>query len=149
MSALNLRPNNDVLYASKWQEIYVLTRHWQSDVEFFARELNFLQRLISKYFIWLKTDAHIVFAEKLQGGLKDLFEIRKTLEKNINIHLHHISALMENAFIYDEHTFKDEHAILEEQLADFTKAFKALKMEIFKFTEEALGKENLEHLMEK
>ncbi|MCB0473373.1 MAG: hypothetical protein KDC56_09980, partial [Flavobacteriaceae bacterium] len=73
---------------------------------------------------------------------------RKTLEKNINIHLHHISALMENAFIYDEHTFKDEHAILEEQLADFTKAFKALKMEIFKFTEEALGKENLEHLME-
>lgn len=149
MTALRIRPNNDFLYTANWQEIYTLTKHWKSDIEFYAYELNFLKNLTNTYFIWLNEDKNIIKVEKLIKTLKDLDKECNSLLEGIQKHLEHISALLENAFIYDEHTFRDEHAVLEEKLVTFNKTFKEVKKLVFESTEEVLNSEKLHYLMEK
>ena len=142
MTALRIRPNNDFIHTANWKEIYMLTKHWQSDVEFFAYEIKFLLNLTNKYFIWLTDDQNIETVASVQKDLKRLRKEQKELADNLKTHLNHITALLENAFIYDEHTFKDEHIALENKLTDFTKTFKEVKKQVFKCTEEVLNSEN-------
>ena len=59
MSELRLRPKSDYLHTAAFEELYVLGEHWQSVMEFYHLELDFLKKLIDKYFIWLLKDEHI------------------------------------------------------------------------------------------
>lgn len=144
MNAMKLRPNNDVLYSAKWNEVYTLTNHWKSEMDFYADELRFLKNLTGRYFIWLNKDENIARINLLLTDLKKLSELRGVLSECIHDHLKHIAALIENAFVYDEHTFKDEHAKLEYEMTIFIQKFKLLKKKVFDFTENILGDEKLE-----
>ncbi len=57
-----------------WQELYILTDHWKSDLEFYKDDLRFLHHLIDKYIIWITKDDNLNLVKNIQ---KNLFEIRK------------------------------------------------------------------------
>ena len=147
MSNFRTRPNNDYLYTANWNEVYVLTEHWKSDMAFVADELHFLDDLISKYFIWLTAEENVSKVQELVAQVHKLKERRNELEANINRHLMHIEELMENAFSHDEHQFRDEHVKLEEEMTRLTNDFKNLKKQVFEVTENVIESEKLEHLL--
>lgn len=149
MNAIKIRPNNDFLYTANWQEVYTLTKHWHSDIEFYAYEVNFLYTLIDKYFIWLEDDENVNRVEQLRKELRTMKITMTELNRAIQVHLKHINALLENAFIYDEHTFKDEHTILEKKLSNFANDYKTIKKQVFECTENILNSEKVEYLLRK
>lgn len=149
MSNFRNRPNGTYIFDADWSELYVLTKHWKSDLLFFKDDLRFLDHLISKYFIWLSKKDNIDQVKEIE---KKLIETELSCSKLINrvqMHLKHLAELIENPFKYDSHKFRTEHQILEDDLTKFVKAFRKNRKEVFKITEHVINTEELSIQLDK
>ena len=126
-----------------WQELYVLTKHWKSDIQFYKDDLKFLQRLINKYFIWVTKKENVAKVTKIENSLHKLTERCDGLIKSIDKHLEHLSNLINDPFKYDSQKFKVEHANLENEISEFIKIFREDKKETFAITEYIVDDEKL------
>lgn len=126
-----------------WQELYILTKHWKSDIQFYKDDIKFLQRLINKYFIWVTKKENIDKVTKIESSLYNLTKKCDSLIKSIDIHLEHLSSLINDPFKYDSQRFKVEHPKLENDIAAFIKIFREQKKETFAITEYIVDDEKL------
>jgi len=147
MNDMRLRPKSDYLKTANWEQLYVLSEHWRDDMGFYLDELKFFRKLINKYFLWLAKDENIVKAEAIFVDVKKATDEAKWLENAITEHMRHISDLMKNAFSRDATEFRDDHAILEDKMVEFTKLFRKLKAEVFAVTEYIMETEDLPERM--
>lgn len=143
MENLRLRPSKDYISNASWEELHVLTEKWKSDLEFYNFELNFLHKLIDKYYIWLTNDELVAEVEAAASKIIAANKSRKTLTIESINHLRHIEEILENEFKYDAQTFRKEHEVLENKFANFCKNFQLLKKEVFILTEQVLDTENV------
>jgi len=144
---IRARPESDYMHTASWQQLYVLAEYWLSDLEFYTDEIRFLKDLINKYFIWLVEGENINEMRKL---VNHLIKVEKTQIEIAEItanHLSHLVKLSENAFVYDQQKFREEHAQLEDKFAAFINDFKALKKDIFKTTGKVIVAEKLQRLL--
>ena len=95
MSDFRMRPMSDYLQSSSWEQLYALTEHWQSDLQFYRDEIFFLRDLFSKYFM-------LMVEEDMIQSVKTGVEVISTLENrcasltvSVNDHLRHLDELME------------------------------------------------------
>lgn len=146
MNKMRIRPKSDYLQTASWENIYVLSEHWQSDLYFFRDEIRFLDTLFSKYFIWMTKEENISKIQNLVTQLEGLKKKNEELSNQLNTQFSHITLLMENAFSHDDQKFRDEHEKLEENITKFFKDFRALKKEVFEIMEHVLESEKLKHL---
>lgn len=51
MENLGIRPKGDFSWTAEYQQLYILSEHWLSELQFYKDELKFLNHLIDKYFI--------------------------------------------------------------------------------------------------
>lgn len=145
-SVLDPAPKSS-LNVETWISLSALTRHWQSDLEFFEDELRFLHTLINKYFLWLIDEENIVKTRKLVKKLVEIETRRNLLFQKTEKHLKHLQGLIENPFSHDAHVVNIEHSALEEKIADFVKEFRSLKHEVFALTEHILESEKVQHML--
>lgn len=145
---LRHRPSNGFIYNATWQQLHVLTRHWRSDMEFYQNELDFLSKLINRYFIWLTHDKHVDQVQGTAARLLDLSEQRKQLNDRMATHLQHLENL-QNTSDAESTAFRDEHASLEDDFTDFVKSIRQLKTQVFAITENIIEHEKLEHLLKR
>ena len=131
----------------EWESLYALTQHWQSDLQFYDDELQFLRSLIDKYFIWLVEDENIENTKVLANKLIRMSEKCTQLESRTREHSKHIASLMENPFPYNKQDFKDEHLYLENSLPQFLKDFRQIKREVFRLTTKIIESEKAKHLL--
>jgi hypothetical protein len=143
MNELRTRPKNDYLQTANWQELFVLTENWQSEMDFFSDEIKFLKNLISKYFIWITEDSNLSRVQDILPQINRLEQISQNLGASIKNHLSHLESLIENSFTQDEAAFRSEHIQLEEELVQFNKEFRTLKKVVFTITEQVLESEKL------
>lgn len=149
MTDYRARPKADFIQETDWQELYVLTNHWKSDMLFYKDDLKFLHHLIDKYFIWITQKSNIEEVQKIGGDiLKDTRDCESLIGK-IDNHLTHLSALIKEPLKKDSGKFRDEHQELEDEIADFIKTVREHRKQLFKVTERVLDSEQLAHLMEK
>jgi hypothetical protein len=139
------RPNNDYLLNAKWQELYILTEHWQSDVEFFKDELTFLQTLFDKYFQYLSAEENIQETKVIAAMLEGIKTEQAALSAQVSRHLIHISELIKNPFVQNEPLFRAEHIELENRFVEFVKRFKEIKRKLFQIAERASKIEKKKH----
>ncbi len=144
---LRIRPKSDYLHKASFENLYILTEHWKSDIDFYRDELRFLHTLIDKYFIWMIKEGNISKVQSLSNKLSKIIDQKKELFNTINKHLLHLEELIENSFSHDEKMFRDEHEILEDEFTEFVKNFKVLKKEIFAITEHVIEDEKLQYLL--
>ncbi len=144
MENLRFRPSGDYIKVTSWEELHVLTNKWKLDLEFYNFELTFLHQLIDKYYIWLTKDELVGEVELTATKLYLVDKARKNLNNKTIQHLRHIEEIIENEFLYDSQTFRAEHEVLENKIANFCKNFQLLKKEIFILTEQVLETENVE-----
>ncbi|SNR59493.1 hypothetical protein [Lutibacter flavus] len=147
MSDFRNRPNGNYIFEANWQELYVLTKHWKSDLLFYRDDLKFLDHLIDKYFIWLSKKENIDQVREIEVSLVETDKLCSTLLLQVNKHLSHLAGLMEDPFKYDSHKFRTEHQILEDKLAGFVKTFRDNRKKVFAVTEHVIESEKLEHLI--
>jgi len=146
---LRIRPKTDYLHQAGWQELYVLTKHWRSDMEFYSDELRFMCNLVDKYFKWLIKDENIGLVQTLTTKLIETDSRQKEIIEKIDMHLSHLDELIENSFLRDSQQFRDEHAILEDRMTAFITAFRKTKKEVFAITEQVMKTGKLQHLLTK
>lgn len=147
ISELRVRPKSDYLKTASWDEFYILTEHWQSDMEFYRDELRFLKNLLVKYFVWLTKEENVSDVHDMVTRLDNLDRKRDDISEKIQLHLHDIELLIENAFSHDEQKFRDDQSQLEEDIAQFVKDVRKAKNEVFKLAEYVIESEKLEHLL--
>jgi len=135
------------LQSAEWQELHVLTSHWQSDMAFFEDELRFIDVLLDKYFNALIDPENMDATKSIAAKLSNLKSSREMMTSRIAEHLQHIKALMTNSSSQNAAAFREEHARLEDDLTDFVKTFRAVKREIFELTERIARTEKLKHLI--
>jgi hypothetical protein len=139
------RPNNDYLLNAKWQELYVLTEHWQSDLEFFKDELSFFQTLFDKYFQYLIAEENIKETKITVALFEAVKAEQTTLNMQVARHLIHISELMKNPFVQNEPQFRAEHIALETRFVEFVKCFRDFKQKLFSIAERSSKVEKNKH----
>lgn len=143
---LRTRPSN-YLNSAEWQELHVLTSHWQSDMAFFDDELRFIDVLFDKYFNALIDPENMDTTKSIAAKLSNLKSSREVLASRIAEHLHNIKELMPNNSSQDAGAFREKHGRLEDDLSDFVKTFRAVKRDIFELTERISRTEKLKHLI--
>lgn len=142
MKEFRNRPKGEFLMEAKWEELYALTQHWRSDLEFYSEDIDFLNRLVDKYFIWINDERNIASVREIQDNLRRIrIKCRDLLDKTQK-HLNQIGSLIEEESA-DSRIFRLEHEHLEGEIADFVKAFRENRREVFKITEYIVENEQL------
>jgi hypothetical protein len=147
MEESNIRSESEYLRQATWDELYILTGHWKSNLDFHKDEILFLKNLIGKYFIWITKESSLPVVRKMNNQLFKLHMRQEDLVYRLKKHLTRLELLMENAFSQDEAKSREEHSKLEDQLARFTKDFRNQKKEIFTLTEHVLDSERFQRML--
>ncbi|SFW23990.1 hypothetical protein [Cellulophaga fucicola] len=143
MSDFRNRPKDQYINEANWQELYVLTEHWKSDLLFYKDDLKFLHELIEKYLMWISKKENLDLVKEIEISLLVVDKQCTSLLERTTKHLHHLTELIENPFAYDSHKFRTEHGILEDNLSRFVKDFRKNRKEIFGITEYIIDGEKL------
>lgn len=132
------RPNGSYIFDADWQELFVLTEHWKSDLLFYKDDLNFLHHLIDKYFIWISKKEDIELVRAIAVSIVNTDKQCSDLLKQVNKHLVHLAALIINPFRYDSQKFRTEHQQLEDDITNFVKTFRTNRKEVFEVTKHVI-----------
>jgi hypothetical protein len=141
------RPKDKYLHQADWQELYVLTEHWQSELAYYQDELRFLRMLIDNNLKLLIEDEGIKKVQEVALKLSEIETQKLNLEQNTNKHLNHLQDFIKNSSSKDSREFRDEHEYLEIELTGFVKNFRSLKKNIFKLSEQVMQTEKAKHLL--
>lgn len=134
MENFRQRPKGEFMIQADWDQLYLLTKHWESDLKFFRDDLQFLNKLIDKYFIWIDDDESIKEVSKLRSELHEIRSRCEDLLHKTQKHREQLGVMIENDSD-DSRIFRLEHEHLENEVTDFVKSFRSNRKEIFKITE--------------
>lgn len=138
----------DFLKDGPWDELYVLTKHWISDLEFYRDDLQFLNYLIEKYFIWINNEDNLKLFEELKTNLLEVRDMAADLLEKMKEHFIRLGYMVEDSNRKDAGIIKTEHEHLEEEIAQFVKFFRARRKEVFTITKQVLDAEEQENSIE-
>lgn len=138
----------DFLKNGPWDELYVLTGHWKSDLEFYSDDLRFLHHLIEKYFLWITKTENLDLVKELNFELLQLTIEVNDIKKKVGQHRIRLGDLVENTKKADAGIVISEHEHLEEEMAAFVKSFRKNRQEVFKITEYVIDSEKLADIMD-
>ena len=147
MSEFRVRPKDNYIHEADWQKLYVLTEHWKSDLEFYMLDLEFLEHIIDKYFIWMTNKVDIDKVREIESILVETIRNCDQLKKRTIKHLSHLAGLIDDPFKYDSHVFRNKHEQLENDIASFVKSFRKSRKDIYRVTEYVLDREQLAYLL--
>jgi hypothetical protein len=131
-----------------WQELYILAKHWKSDLEFYKEDLRFLKTLIEKYLIWITKKDNLELVSSLRKKEHELIVACTSLLDKVSGHLHKASELATASDTGKETEFRNVHLELETALASFVKTFRENRMEVFKVTEYIMDSEELQNILD-
>ena len=134
MSDFRNRPNGTYILDANWEELYILTKHWKSDLLFYRDDLNFLDNLIDKYLIWISNKKDSEAVRNIDNSILETAKKCTDLLQRVDTHLTHLANLMEDPFKYDSHRFRAEHQLLENDITNFVKVFRNNRKEVFEVT---------------
>ena len=143
MTEMRMRPKTDYLKTADWEQLYILTEHWHSDMGFYMDELRFLHKLVDQYFMWITMDENRTKANAIAIDIRKTQQEAIWLKASIEKHLKHISDLVKHRTARDDAEFREEHILLEDHMVDFAKLFRKLKAEVFAVTEFIMETEEL------
>jgi hypothetical protein len=146
MTEYRSRPKGDFIMHASWEELYVLTQHWKSDIEFYKDDLRFLHNLIDKYIIWITQVDHLNLVKTIKLNLFDLKRSCELLSEKITDHLGHLGTMIEDPENKSRDIFKEDHQQLEDEVANFVKRFRANRKEVFAITEYVIDSEQLSNI---
>lgn len=147
MKEFRIRPLDNYIREANWSQLYVLTEHWKSDLEFYLLDLEFLQHIIDNYFIWMVYKKDIDNVREIESILVDTTRNCNELQQKTAIHLKHLSHLIDDSSTYDSNIFRGEHEQLENNIASFVKLYRKNRKDVFRITKCVLDSKTLKGLL--
>lgn len=147
MSDFRYRPKDEYIQETNWESLYVLTEHWISDLQFYEDDLKFFRNLIDKYFIWINEKEHQTEVEKIRLGVIELSKRASDMHQKALKHLGNIANIIDEPFAYDSSKFREEHQILEDEIASFIKNCRKQRKEVFSVIEHVVDNERLREII--
>lgn len=126
-----------------WEQLYLLAKHWKSDLEFFRDDLRFLHLLIGRYSLWVTLPESSERVKEVELKLMSLKKQCRQLLKKTGLHTSLLARLPENSPEADRQAIKDSHAELEVAFAHFVKNFREIRRETFMVSEYIIDSESL------
>ena len=139
----NSNKDLEFLKDGPWNELYAITQHWRSDLEFYRDDLRFLHHLIDKYFMWITKPENLLMVRELKAGLLERGKRSTDLREKAENHLIQLGNLVGDPNRKDAGVTKTEHEHLEEEMTDFVKSFRKNRKEVFTITEYIIDSEEL------
>lgn len=128
---------------TNWQELYILTRHWISDLEFYIEDLQFLHRLIDRYSLWIQKHQNSVAVGQLLSNLHELSSDGKKIREELQEHQEQLSSLLNGEKGGDPDVYLRDHEVLEDAITRFVKNFRSNRKEVYRIAEEVIDSEDL------
>ncbi|MEO1013366.1 MAG: hypothetical protein AAFX53_18885 [Bacteroidota bacterium] len=142
-------PKDNTIAHTNWQELYVLTDHWKTDLLFYKDDLKFLNILLKKYFIWITRDDNLEAVEALGISVhRDRQKCNKLL-KRIQEHLSRLVNIMEEPFKNNSVELRIKHKSLQDATAFFVKHVRENRKKVFEVTEKVMDTEHLQHTLQR
>lgn len=138
---------SEVAEENGWQSLYIVAEHWQSDLKFYDDEIQFLRKLVDRYFMWLTDDQNIDKTRAVASDLIGLEKRKNDITRQVEGHLKDLASMVKKESIENLDRHKDEHAELEESMARLMKDFRRIKKGIFQLTEAIMESEKGRHVL--
>lgn len=148
MSNLKYSKDIEFLKDGPWDELYVLTKYWISDLEFYRDDLLFLHHLIDKYFICITKQENLDLVKELKLGLQEMTASVNDLLEKVSRHHVRLGFMVEDSNKKDAGIIISEHQHLEEEMKRFVKSFRKNRKETFKISEYIIDSEELSSIIE-
>ncbi len=126
-----------------WYQMYMLSKYWKSDLEFYRDDLHFLHLLIDKYFIWIVKPENLKIVEELKNKVAHLNLKSKDLIVKMSKHTIQLGYMVDSPNNGSIKTIKTEHEDLEQEIAEFVAMFRENRKEVFSITEYIIDSEKL------
>ena len=143
MDSFRTRPETDFIHKADWEELFILSRHLKRDVEFYVEDLNFLNRLINKYAIWVNEDENLQEVKQVQFDLHKLIKKGGSLVERLQGHMHKLTDTMMKKGTTDPDDLRKRHESMEKEISQFVNNFRRIKKEVFRISEKVIGAEKL------
>ncbi len=132
MNNQRTQPKSSYIFDADWQDLYLLTAHWKSDLLFYKDDLEFLHDLLGKY-IKLKTNDKKFFKTIQNTSIETTFQCSNLLKK-MNKHLVDLAAIIIHPENYDSHKFRTKHQQLEDAISNFENTLRTHRKKVFEAT---------------
>lgn len=108
------------------QELYIIGKHWISDLEFFEQDLQFIRRLLSKSFSYNERQGHEKIPQTIEA-ITDTQDQCREIKKQVLIYLHRLESLLDKTNASYGLSIIEEHALLECGMTVVQMSFKSVK----------------------
>jgi hypothetical protein len=110
------------------QELYIINRHWVSDLEFFNNDLVILKKMLMRGEATdsLHSNSSVVL------GIERLESASVELGTNIGSYLRLLEPLIKKTNTDYQLTIIETHSMLEQRMCNLLESFKEIKQDVFK-----------------
>jgi len=126
-----LKPGHD--------QLFLETKEWKSDLEFYKTELAFLDKLLDKTFLRITTHAETIELESLTSEIRNLVDNKlEPLFRKVLSHEKYLGTMEKETFSKSEDSLWEEQGKIGGEIYSFISEVKILKQNIFKSVEEIM-----------
>lgn len=129
--------------SARAQQYYVLSRRWESDLEFFKIETAFLHRLLDDYFVRLLNPVYFEDLKQTGARLFDLEKDESELRKQLSGHLKQLELVAENIIPEDIGNLTDAHVEIGSLVSKLVNEYREVKKQLFALVERAMTEKKL------
>ena len=144
-----MKEKKAALVMGYWESADIETLHhhtlrWLSQVKFWIDELQFMQNLLDKHFLYFfdKKRADAITPLSIQLGTTSQTELAK-IQRAVQLHEVRLASFIKSPTRHEEMTYRAEQAKIEKEMQDYEVAFRHVKSELFKIAEEVLKEEKM------
>lgn len=141
MSNYRIRPKEKYIQEVSWDNLYFFTQKWKENIEFYKIDVKFLIDLLKIYFSKLLVYENLNELRKIQIDFINLYNECEATLKHIQLHLSHLSNLIEDLYIYDAYVFRNEQEQLEDKIAVLINNIKRIRKDTFSLIKDVLKNE--------
>lgn len=131
MSADEHKPKGSTNKKTIMQNLFFCAENWKNNAEFELFEIEFLQDLIDSNFAQLIEQENFDELRELQRDVLEASQETQQLIQQIDVHMHHITQIIDAPFTYDASVLKTAHQLLEDSTSDISKKHKTIKITTF------------------
>ena len=136
---------NDNTLGLNWQELYLQSERWISDLSFYTDEIRFLNKLHKLYFSEMVANQSLTVIEDNELRFRKARDICEKLSYTSKSHLRQLAVVINNNGIGGS-SAREIHYRLEREIKSFTQSFKANRKAIFSTTRKVLKNQKKEEV---
>ena len=115
------------------KHIHFVTLEWKSSLEFIKGEIQFIQQLLNSYVFEPNTPNLFERLEEYKEQLSKIVVEADQLMKSIRKHESELGGILECDTIAEDHSYYQEHELMNVTFEKFYKNFRKLKADVFAY----------------